>query len=685
MTLPRRALAAAAAALVLASTGALALPDQQGRRGGAPPPPPSAERQAFEAWIDGQAMRALAERKARVAALRTAEDVRRYSDTARARITAMVGGMPDLTGPLNARVTRTVEREGYRMEFLLYESHPGLKVTAVAYVPNGNGPFPAVVGTAGHAIEGKASTTYQHAWISFARRGFLVLAFDPPGQGERIEYWDPGKRASRIGFGTREHSMTGQQLLLTGSHIAQFMAQDARRAIDYLGSRKDVDMTRVAVAGNSGGGTQAALLAAFEPRLAAIVSSCYMTSWEHMWQTPGPQDAEQVIPGFIGEGFDFADYAIAAAPRGFLVSSAVKDYFPIAGARQAYAELQRLYALVGQPDRVAMVENNAPHGWEQPLREGAYRWLGTWLKSPGPPAEAPLKPEPPASMNVTKTGQLATSDGTRTVRAIHADEARALASRRKPASAEALRTLAGLPATVPAPRIVTREPAAGSQGAETLVIEVEPGVRLRGRLYRPASGAAPAGAVLLVDDRGTAQAPQLAGLTEAGHTVLALDIRGTGDLGPGGGSGEYTSSYRLAARAWLLGTSVVAWQTRDILAGLAVLRQQAPKAELTLQARGQTAPAALFAAEFDRPAAIVLQDSLVSYLDLASGDEYQDASLMIMPRVLTVTDLPELMDRAAPARVTLRNPKTPQGEAITKDTLAARMGTAVPRNVEIVE
>jgi hypothetical protein len=53
--------------------------------------------------------------------------------------------------------------------------------------------------------------------------------------------------------------------------------------------------------------------------------------------------------------------------------------------------------------------------------------------------------------------------------------------------------------------------------------------------------------------------------------------------------------------------------------------------------------------------------------------------------VLTVTDLPELMDRAAPARVTLRNPKTPQGEAITKETLAARMGTAVPGNVEIVE
>jgi hypothetical protein len=685
MTLPRVA-PPATLAFALASAAVLALQaaPSQGGRGQAAAPPPTAERTAFESWVDAQAMRALAERKARVAALQTAADVRRYSDETRKRLTALVGGMPAITAPLNARVTRTEPRDGYRMEFLHYDSLPGLRVTAVAYVPASAGPFPAVVGTAGHAIEGKASTTYQHAWISFARRGFLVLAFDPPGQGERIEYWDPGKRASRIGFGTREHMMTGQQLLLTGQHIAQVMAQDARRGIDYLATRKDVDMTRVAVAGNSGGGTQAALLAVFEPRLAAIVSSCYMTSWEHMWQTPGPQDAEQVIPGFIGEGFDFADYAIAAAPRGFLISSAIKDYFPIVGARQAYAELQRLYGLLGQPDRIAMVENNAPHGWEQPLREGAYRSLGTWFKNPGPPAEAPLKPEPPPTMNVTTTGQLATSpEGSRTVRAIFADDARALAARRKPASAEALRALVGLPATVPAPRVVTRQPAAS--GSETLVIEVEPGVRLRGRLHRPAAGAKPAGAVLLVDDRGTATAPQVAGLTGAGHTVLALDIRGTGDLGPSGGSGEYSSTYRIAARAWLLGTSVVAWQTRDILAGLAVLKQQAPNAPVTLQARGQTAPAALFAAQFDRPTAIVLEESLVSYLDLATGDEYRDASLLVVPRVLTVTDLPELMARATPARVTLRSPRTPQGEAITQATLAARMGTAVPANVTIVQ
>ncbi len=672
------ALIAAFLALDVSTSG------QQAGRGAATQPPPPAERAAFEAGIDGQAQAALAARRERIAALDTAEEVRAYGKQARTSLVAMVGGLPTITAPLNARITRTQPREGYRLEYLIYESLPGLKVTANVYVPAGAGPFPAVVGVAGHAIEGKASTTYQHAWISFARRGFLVIAIDPPGQGERIEYWDKGKNASRIGFGTREHSMTGQQLLLTGSHIAKFMIQDARRAIDYLATRGDVDMARVAVAGNSGGGTQAALLAFGEPRLAAIVSSCYMTSWQHMWQTPGPQDMEQILPGLVGRGYDFADFAIAAAPRGFLVSSAIKDYFPIAGARQVYAELQQIYAALGQPTRVAMVENNAPHGWEKPLREGAYRSLGTWLKRPGPADEAPLKPETPATLNVTPTGQLATSDGTRTVRAIHADEARAIARRRKPVTEEALRSLMAIPPARPVPRVNVRRPSPAGQGVEALLVEVEPGVQLPATLHRPASAPVGAGAALVLDDRGTAKSSRVAALVASGHTVLALDIRGTGSLGPTSTGGEYSSAYRIAARAWLLGTSVVAWQTRDVLAGLALLRQEAPKAaSYTLHARGQTAPAALFAAQFDRPATLVLEDSVVSYLDLATGDEYRESALMVVPRVLTLTDLPELMGRAAPARVTLRNPMTPQGQPLGKTELAQRMGTAIPANVDI--
>jgi hypothetical protein len=76
-------------------------------------------------------------------------------------------------------------------------------------------------------------------------------------------------------------------------------------------TRPDVDPKRLAVAGNSGGGTQAAYLAMLEPRLAAAAPSCYLTSWESMSMKLGPQDSEQNFHGFISSGLDFGDFLIA--------------------------------------------------------------------------------------------------------------------------------------------------------------------------------------------------------------------------------------------------------------------------------------------------------------------------------------------------------------------------------------
>src|SRR5690606_39822564 len=132
---------------------------------------------------------------------------------------------------------------------------------------------------------------------------------------------------------TPEHSHVGRQCLLTGTSIARYFVWDGIRALDYLLTRPDVDATRIGVAGNSGGGTQAAWLGVLEPRLAAINSSCYITSWKELWQGAGPQDMEQVLPGFLADGLDFADVAAAAAPRPDPPSSAPRDLFPIARAR----------------------------------------------------------------------------------------------------------------------------------------------------------------------------------------------------------------------------------------------------------------------------------------------------------------------------------------------------------------
>lgn len=352
------------------------------------------------------------------------------------RIVALMGGLPNERTPLNARVTGGFSRQGYRVEHVVFESLPGFRVTANLYIPSeGSGPFPAVLGAAGHSDIGKANGTYQAVWISLARRGYVVLAYDPPGQGERLEFFDKATGKSRLGAGVREHIQAGMQCLLTGHSIARYFVWDGIRAFDYLLTRKEVDPKRIAAAGNSGGGTQAALLAAAEPRLAAVVSSCYMTSWGMLIEKPGPQDMEQVIPGFLSAGLDFIDF-IRALGKPFLISAATRDFFPIDGARRTY----QLAKAAGLP--VEMVEANEEHGWTKPLREGAYRFLDKHLMGvERDAAEGEIALEKETDLRVTPTGQLATSFGSETISSLNAARARELHARRRAAQGADLRSL----------------------------------------------------------------------------------------------------------------------------------------------------------------------------------------------------------------------------------------------------
>ena len=103
----------------------------------------------------------------------------------------MLGGPLERT-PLNARVTGVIERPGYRIEKLTFESRPRLYVTANLYVPARTGRLPAILGPLGHSVNGKAWPSYQKLFTNLARKGYVVLAYDPFGQGERIEYREAG-------------------------------------------------------------------------------------------------------------------------------------------------------------------------------------------------------------------------------------------------------------------------------------------------------------------------------------------------------------------------------------------------------------------------------------------------------------------------------------------------------------
>src|SRR5690606_4703665 len=108
------------------------------------------------------------------------------------------------------------------------------------YIPKGRQfPLPGVVGSCGHSLNGKAAEPYQAFAQGLARQGYVVLIFDPLGQGERFQYVDENLR-SRVGAGVAEHLLAGNQQFLIGEFLGAWRAWDGVRALDYLLSREEV-------------------------------------------------------------------------------------------------------------------------------------------------------------------------------------------------------------------------------------------------------------------------------------------------------------------------------------------------------------------------------------------------------------------------------------------------------------
>ena len=640
-------------------------------------------RDELHRYLTAQAERHWTTRKAAIAALKGLTDVAGRQRHIRTALTEAIGGFPEKT-PLNARITGGFTREDYRVEHLVFESQPGFYVTANVYVPTkGTAPFPAVVGAAGHSATGKAIGTYQYAWIAMAKRGFLVIAFDPPGQGERSEYFDPVTGKSSIGIGTREHSMAGTQCLLTGTTFARYEVWDGIRAVDYLLTRKDVDPKRIAVAGNSGGGTQSAYLAVFEPRLSAAVISCYMTSWETLWIKPGPQDAEQNFPGFISRGLDFGDYMIAFAPKPIMMTTAIRDYFPIAGARTTYDEVKRVFEAADAGVRAGYFEYDDEHGWSKPRREAAYRWLTKWLQGKDDDgAEPPIQPEPEQNLNVTPTGQLATSLGGETVRSLNRKIAEKLFLQRRAASVGDPRKVADLieqTLRVPPRKGAVAVKAVGSKvaaisGPAKLLLETEPGIHVPALVFAPGGGGKRS-AVLYVNEGGkAADLAAVESLVAAGNVVLAFDPRGWGESAPGTRSGGYSSDWQLAQRAMLLDRPLTGMQVYDVLRvfDYAASHPRIDRTKISVRGAGSGGVIALFAAALEpRIEAVTSDGALASYMTLARADLHTGLIGLVVPGVLRQFDLQDAAAAVAPRRLTITSPRDATGKPM--DTAAARL------------
>ena len=195
-------------------------------------------------------------RSARINALNSRSEAEAYVQEVREKI-ARIFDLPERPGNLHAEVTGTVDMAECRVEKTIYYSREKYPVTALLYIPkNLSGKAPGVLFLSGHSPAGKSGEPYFICCRNLAAQGYVVLAPDPVSQGERLQFVGvPNSEGAAGGGGTNEHNMLGKQLGLTGEFFGSWRVHDAICGLDYLLSRPEVDVSRIGVTGNSGGGT----------------------------------------------------------------------------------------------------------------------------------------------------------------------------------------------------------------------------------------------------------------------------------------------------------------------------------------------------------------------------------------------------------------------------------------------
>lgn len=625
----------------------------------------------------------LDQRRIAIEKLKTKADWQKRQTEVRAKLAKIVGPFPEKT-PLNPVVTGTIQRDDFTVEKLYYESRPGYFVTAGLFLPkNRNGKLPAIVYCSGHSLNGFRSDAYQQIILNYVKKGFVVLAFDPIGQGERRQYAaESVVKKSAV----NEHSYPGAQSFVSGLSPANYFIWDGIRSVDYLLTRPEVDASRIGIAGRSGGGTQSAYIAAMDDRILAAAPECYITTFDKQLRSKGPQDAEQNLLYGLENGIDLTDYLEVRAPKPTLIVSTTRDIFSIQGARDVYQEAKKVYQIFGKPEHMNMVEDDAEHMSTVKNREASYAFFQKYLNNPGSATDLAITPFKEEELYVTPTGQVYTSlkgenlfslnqKYTRKILA-ERDATRQTAAKNGKSLAEKIRAIMGYEK----PPSETDVIFSGRLHRDTYAIEKYL-IKGAGTYYVPVLWLKPKNktgkTVLLLDDRGKAVAAKTGEwadqLAREGHEVVVPDLSGSGELGSGYMKGGDSVIESVPLNLWFTGLlthqNLVAVRAEEIeiLAGF-IKKTVGSGQPLTVAARGTLGAdllhAAVLSPSFDR---LILLQSIVSYQSITDEMHYKSKFILsAVPAALAAYDLPVLL-AAVSAKKLIINPVDATDKEISRE------------------
>jgi dienelactone hydrolase len=557
--------------------------------------------------------------------------------------------------PVRFTVTGTVNRSGYRIEKLHYESLPDLHVTANLYLPASGGAArrPAVLYTCGHAQQQKVA--YQAHPRRFVELGFPALIVETVQLGEVTGYHHGCYQEGWFHWYSRGYSPAAIELL------------NGLRALDLLAARADVDPDRLAVTGLSGGSATAWWIAAADERIKACAPVCgTATLAAHIY--------DRVIDGHCDcmwwpntALWDLTDVAALIAPRPLLIASANQDgIFPIDSIHEAHDRIRALYRTLGHGDRLKFVETPGGHSYHQLSRTAVFSWFLQHLTGKAVPPEQVGDLEVDASkLESAETLRVYAGAGPAPNRAltIH-DELIALAAPPAIGSAADLTrvrseivarlkadTFNHFPPRPPALAVEEEYALDGGTGSR-FAFTSEDGWRLHGmRRQTRGPGDGPAPAVVVLESPGEHRLDPDT-FTDGIRTPwirIVVETRGTGDTS----WGEDLNWHVRRAAAWT-GRTIASMRVWDALRALAAARALSgvDPGQLSIAARGEMTVVALYAALLDGGVTCVLLDSPPATQNSASQPDGRGPAIEML-NCLRYTDAPQVAGLLYPAEVVI--------------------------------
>ena len=279
----------------------------------------------------------------------------------------------DHTLPLDYEETGSIKLEGYTIKKISFKADTDRYVTASLYIPDGEGPFPAVLNVHGHWSQGKIAARVQARGHILAKEGYVCLTVDAFGAGER---------ASIHGKFEYHGMFLGASLLNVGETLMGIQLADNMRAIDLLQSLPYVDGEKIGVTGASGGGNQTMYIAAMDERVKAAVPVCSVGSYDSYIRSSNCFC--ELMPG----GLNFTEEAgliALVAPRAIKICTANEDgeCFSPREMLNTFNEARKVFQAYGADDNLANQVFAGGHGYWPENLESAIGFFDLHLKGIG--------------------------------------------------------------------------------------------------------------------------------------------------------------------------------------------------------------------------------------------------------------------------------------------------------------